>query len=93
MPISSQAYKKWTLIQQYLFFRQKQSLLFGLPFELFSDGEIQENPRFQRRVPSSTRTRSTSINPYLTSSGVPLYKYRQKYPQGYSGRKRRNAPR
>jgi len=76
--------------------KKRQNFLFGLPLDFFSDGEIKENVRFQRRVPpqqqESAPIISTPSNSYLASNGVPLYKYRQKYPQGYSGRRKRHAP-
>ena len=68
-----------------------------MPLDFFSDGEIKENVRFQRRIPPQQQQQSAPIstpaNSYLASNGVPLYKYRQKYPQGYSGRRKRHAPR
>ena len=69
------------------FCRPKQGSLFGLPFGLFRDDQVQQKPRFQRKTPAFT---PSNTDPYITSEGVPLYKYRQKYPQGYSGRKKRS---
>ena len=69
--------------------KSKKSFLFGLPFDLFQDKSSHHKPitRTQRRIPVSIETR----NPYLSSNGTPIYKYRQKNPLGY-GRKKRAAP-
>ena len=50
-------------------FRKRQNFLFGLPFQLFSDGEIRENERFQRRIPSQRPNIPSSSNPYLSANG------------------------
>jgi len=71
------------------------SFLFGIPFDIFNEdnGKLQENVRTQRKTPAPPIRQSSSVgvDPYLhPSSGIPLYKYRNKSPHGY-GRKKRNA--
>jgi len=68
--------------------KTKKNFLFGLPFDLFQDKSSHKPiTRTQRRIPVSIESR----NPYLSSNGTPIYKYRQKNPLGY-GRKKRAAP-
>jgi len=66
--------------------------LFGLPFDLFNDGDLKQNKRPQRKSPEILTPISgrTLSNPYVATSGIPLYKYRNKHPHGY-GRKKRDA--
>ena len=64
------------------FRKPSKSFLFGLPFDIFNEGnggKLPENIRTQRKTPSSPQTRQpivTGVDPYLSSSGIPLYKYR-----------------
>jgi len=76
---------------------KRKPFLFGLPFDLFNDGPLTGKVRTSRKSPQSPQksTRFTSrqlIDPYLSSSGIPLYKYKNKHPLGY-GRKKREAQR
>jgi len=70
--------------------RNQGSFLFGLPFDLFNDGALKEKKRTQRKTLQKANAPDVGSNPYLSSSGIPVYKYRQKNPLGY-GRKKRDA--
>lgn len=70
---------------------KKSSFLFGLPFDLFNDGALKENVRTQRKSPTQPSPAIEFKNSYVSNTGIPLYKYRQKNPLGY-GRKKRQAP-
>ena len=67
---------------------RQNNFLFGLPFDLFNDGSLKENTRPQRRIPIQPTV--SAYDPYVSSNGIPLYRYRKKHPHGY-GRKKREA--
>jgi len=74
--------------------KPSNSFLFGIPFGIFNDGneELQENIRPQRKTPvlPTRPPGAVGVDPYLSTSGIPLYKYRNKNPFAY-GRKKREA--
>jgi len=74
--------------------KPSNSFLFGIPFGIFNDEsrELQENVRSVRTTPALPTRQPVAfgVDPYLSSSGIPLYKYRNKNPLGY-GRKKREA--
>jgi len=66
--------------------QRQNNFLFGLPFFNNGHGFLKENVRLQRRVPNH----QPLYDPYLSTNGIPLYRYRKKHPHGY-GRKKREA--
>ena len=64
----------------FLFRKQNNGFLFGIPFDIFNDENqnLQENVRPVRKtpVPPTHQPSAFGLDPYLSSSGIPLYKYR-----------------